>query len=826
MTPYEQLALLFEQQQQQGRRDMFRATRSLPDRVWTVEQQLAYLIWEHQGGGRAEFPATGSLLKEASGRGVFPVMGSLPEEASTTIEQQLLDILIREQREHLLAEQYRSLLSLEHSQLMAQLQRETPLQRVWTVEQQLTYLIWEHQGGGRGAFPATGSFLEEASTTIEQQLLDILIREQREHLLAEQYRSLLSLDHPQLMAQLQHETSLQQAQTGGSTLLGLDQGRAVHPLSLGSTPEARIPILPTYGNLDGFPENQYRVLLEAERQGRDHVTFPTYEVQAQQAIAAYSPRNTPSRDGSYRLAELERCMSLEHHQLLAQQQQHLRDTFLPAQADLQAGGYSYHDLPTHTQSSKARRKEIHEISKEGETPSEGSNEGTNTGSDGLLPKDNIAKKQEDLSSGKKRSREEKTDDQPIGVQIKDQLQLDSADAAPGQKCEELGVSPQKKQDGRLADENADVLRRIQKEGLIDTPKTSAEANTGTETADITDLTNHMPELTFSVSNTFEGALNSSDTHLGAELLTFAATFSQRVPNERLCKVLLELLMFGPNSGGTHFPDCQRMELATNYMSLLLSKPGFADKLSRVVKPSFWEECLDQMTSPIYTVDGDEHRISAAAIGRIGQSLHVKACCAELFLELLSRELKGFVRKLHDPDPNTDTDTDTDTGSLYSKPIVKHILDHPRRAKEALEKAFKACTQIWSMYGHFILCDLPDLEAAMEADDGPSVVSVHFVRSQASRLVQVMGKLCSYLAWLYGFDAHENAISLAYLVNGNLPQELEETTFDPAPFSDAADYSKEVRLSFLLNLDERCAPELTPVLAEMLGVVTKYNAICG
>jgi hypothetical protein len=131
-----------------------------------------------------------------------------------------------------------------------------------------------------------------------------------------------------------------------------------------------------------------------------------------------------------------------------------------------------------------------------------------------------------------------------------------------------------------------------------------------------------------------------------------------------------------------------MELATNYMSLLQSKPGFADKLSRVAKPSFWEECLDQMTSPIYAVDGDEHRISAAAIERTGQSLHVKVCCAELFLALLSRELKGFVRKQYE----------SDTESLCAKPIVKHILGHRRGAKEALEKSFKACTKLWSMYG--------------------------------------------------------------------------------------------------------------------------------
>jgi hypothetical protein len=111
-------------------------------------------------------------------------------------------------------------------------------------------------------------------------------------------------------------------------------------------------------------------------------------------------------------------------------------------------------------------------------------------------------------------------------------------------------------------------------------------------------------------------------------------------------------------------------------------------------------------------------------------------------------------------------------------------------------------------------------------NGPSDLSVHFVRSQASRLVKVMGKLCSYFAWLYGVDTHEGTSALAYLVSGISPQELEETTFDPAPFFDAADYLKEVKLSFLLNLDKRCVPQLKPILAEMLGVATKYNAIFG
>jgi hypothetical protein len=263
--------------------------------------------------------------------------------------------------------------------------------------------------------------------------------------------------------------------------------------------------------------------------------------------------------------------------------------------------------------------------------------------------------------------------------------------------------------------------------------------------------------------------------------------------------------------------------------LLLSKPGFADKLSRVAKKSFWRDCLDEMTSQIYCVPGDEHRVTAAAIERTGQSLHVKVCCAELLLSLLSQELKGLVRKQRDPDPDTDPDTETETETvaekLCSRTIATNIINE-QDCKVALLKSFEACNVLWTRYGHFILCDLPDLVTAMDTDDGPSDVSVHFVRSQASRLVDVMGKLCSYFAWLYVVNANLETSDIVWEVSCCIPKELDETIFDPSPYDDAADYSKEVKLCFLLNLDKRCVPGLKPMLADKLGVASKYNAIFG
>jgi hypothetical protein len=368
----------------------FPAARSMAERMPTLEEQLAFLMKKEQQRTR---PLTieqqlASFIEEQQGRSSsFQRSRSIPSDRSLTIEHELASLIDQQQGRHrsfqaansvadripTIDQQLALLFEQQQQSRLDVFQATSSLpERVWTVEQQLAYLTRDQQGG-YSPFPAMSSLAVEGASTIQQQLLARLIREQqldqnfpaassinpsspsRSNLLEEHHLSQLALlEHRQLLAQIQRDTHLQQAQAGGSSFAGLDQGYAGHALRLGSppgTPGSRMRIPPIYGSQDSFPGNRYRILVEAERQGSDPILSLAQGAQAQQAFAASSPRN----------AGPDRTLSLEHLQLLSQQQHRhqrtLADTHLPAPAGLHAGGYSFdnrdHDLPTHTPSSTA-----------------------------------------------------------------------------------------------------------------------------------------------------------------------------------------------------------------------------------------------------------------------------------------------------------------------------------------------------------------------------------------------------------------------------------------------------------------------------------------
>jgi hypothetical protein len=366
------------------------------ERMPTLEEQLAFLMKKEQQRAR---PLTieqqlASFIEEQQGRStLFQSSHSIPSDRSLTIEQELASLIEQQQNRHQLFQATNAAadrmptidqqLALLFEQQQQQQSRRDVFQvtnslpeRVWTVEQQLANLTRD-QPGGYSLFPAMGYPSAEGASSVQQQLLARLIREQhvdqnfaaassihpssssRSNLLDDPHLSQLALmEHRELLAQIQRSTHLQQAQAGTSSFgAGPDQGLAAYPLFVGlplETLGSRMPmpptIPPTYGDQQSFPGNRYRILVEAERQGSD----PVLSFQAQQ--------NATSCDGSYRLAGLDRALSLEEHlQLLSQQQHHQRTLLgarLPASAGLQLpGGYSFdnrdHDLPTYTPSSTA-----------------------------------------------------------------------------------------------------------------------------------------------------------------------------------------------------------------------------------------------------------------------------------------------------------------------------------------------------------------------------------------------------------------------------------------------------------------------------------------
>jgi hypothetical protein len=341
LTIEQQLASLIEEQQ--GRGSSFSRPYSITsDRPLTIEHELAALI-EQQQGRRQSFHATNYVA-----------------DRIPTIEQQLA-LLFEQQRQRQRQQQSR--------RDVFQATSSHP-ERVGTVDQQLASLSRDEQGG-YGAFPAMG-FPSEGASNVQQQLLARLIREQRvdqnfgnvssihqsspsRFNLREEHHSsqLASMEHLhlQLLAQLERDSHLQQAQAD------LDQGFAAHLSRLGSPPGNQMPIPSTYGSHDSFPGNRYRILVEAERQGSDPILLLARGAQAQQAFATSSTLNAAATDEFP-----DRPLSLEHLQLLSQQQHRqqrtIPDTHLPAQAGhQQAGGYSFDNrdrtLSTHTPSSTA-----------------------------------------------------------------------------------------------------------------------------------------------------------------------------------------------------------------------------------------------------------------------------------------------------------------------------------------------------------------------------------------------------------------------------------------------------------------------------------------
>lgn len=352
----------------------------MADRMPTLEQQLAFLIKEEQLRPRALTidQQLASFIEEQQGRSsLFPRSRTIPSDRLLTIEHELASLMEQQQgrQQSLQATNYvadrlptidqqLALLFEQQQGRRSVLQATSSLPgRVWTVEQQLA-LLTQDQQSGHAAFPAMGSLPE--TSTIQQQLVARLIQEQRvnQHFAAtgainplsrpEEYNSShsLSLEHLQLLAQLQRDTHLQQAQAGASSFDGLDYGRAVHPLSLGSHLGTRMPIPLTCGSHESSPGNRYRILVEAERQRSGPSLL-------QGVQAASSAMNADSSDESYLLAGSSRFLSLEHLQFMAQQHRHqmtLPDAYLPGQAGIlhQAGGNSFDNrdsyLPTHTPS--------------------------------------------------------------------------------------------------------------------------------------------------------------------------------------------------------------------------------------------------------------------------------------------------------------------------------------------------------------------------------------------------------------------------------------------------------------------------------------------
>jgi hypothetical protein len=286
------------------------AARSTAERMPSLEQQLASLLNEEQQRAR---PMTieqqlAAFIEEQQGRSnLFQRSQSIPSDRVLNLEHQLPSSLEQQQDIHPpfqatnsapdrmpTLEQLLASLNDEQRRRRGSFQPASSLQNgSSTIEDQLASSI-EHQQGLRGPFQ------DSRMPNIEQQLASLIYATDftspsscfPSNILTQHQPSLLpSAEHLHLLGQLQRDFAPQaqpelQAQTGSSNFGNANDSYLEFPLpsaplpsaplSTGPPPsgvprELPVPMPPPYGSQEKFPGKLYCLLIEAEREGNDHI---------------------------------------------------------------------------------------------------------------------------------------------------------------------------------------------------------------------------------------------------------------------------------------------------------------------------------------------------------------------------------------------------------------------------------------------------------------------------------------------------------------------------------------------------------------------------
>lgn len=321
----------------------------------------------------------------------------------------------------------------------------------------------------------------------------------------------------------------------------------------------------------------------------------------------------------------------------------------------------------------------------------------------------------------------------------------------------------------------------------------------------------MPE---SLATTIGKAINGPEPHLGGDLLNHIASRYDRGPTGALYLTLIKLVVQGPQSGSVSFPDCDRLRIGQMGLEELQKLPGVSTQIISLLTASHWENGLEQLASHKYTAPGDVSRYSEAAFLRMGQNLHAKRVCSDFLLRLLSHQLAPEIAK------------DQINDEVFDLPFIFNIVSHRRGPKHGLEMVLKATTLLWIQHGHLVLAK----PLGLFEQEHPSLTSRLFVQTQFRALSSSLGKICSYLSWIYMKHAHESVDDICVLISNFVCTAISETTFDPSSFLGAKanmlQHWGKVKFQFLTSLDKTIVPQLRPKLAEMLGVGAYYNAAFG
>jgi hypothetical protein len=299
----------------------------------------------------------------------------------------------------------------------------------------------------------------------------------------------------------------------------------------------------------------------------------------------------------------------------------------------------------------------------------------------------------------------------------------------------------------------------------------------------------------------------------------------RMPSDKLWLSVLDLNLFGPSSEGNYFPDAHKMELCVNYLKFVFSKDGMKDACVALIDEqyaskhrgtTYVDAFVHQMLHDYYTAPGDALRGTKQAVHRIHQSMHAKACLADIFATLLKHQLVPCMVASRNGQ-NVDYQT---------LAIVRDVLTSRRGAKDALQRTIQAFVRLYMQYGPYLLCTVQPAMKEGEAVQG----LLRFVLRDISRLAKSLGTTISCLAWLYGKEASEDADALADLCRQTVLNEIGSTDLTQihvllGTMSEELFIAK-VKLRFVMALQGEMIPQVRPKLAEKFEIAHLYNIIHG
>lgn len=343
-------------------------------------------------------------------------------------------------------------------------------------------------------------------------------------------------------------------------------------------------------------------------------------------------------------------------------------------------------------------------------------------------------------------------------------------------------------------------------------------------------TSHDPRQSSDISagtcNNYASTIKSVQAQVGIELLTQLRILHNQIPNDSLTITLYEMMLYGPKSNGTFYPDPRKVELVFNY--LMGSCKKNLETRNRLINMgtgqwSVIEGTLSRVMEPVYRVEGDECLSSDAAFYRISSSLHVITIGLNVVLELMRYQLKPAIN-----DPNK-------IEELRDQPVVKAFRACDGGVRGALKFIVGMNAWAWTHYGHFVVGDLSKPYVHVPP---PNSGHVQECEAQAIRLIQTLGKISSYTAWVYSAEEKEKmgTRKFASTIAGFFDSELNASKgdIDPYGFSKKqiaktalTQYWEKVRLRFALDLNHDVGEDFAETLyikvGEVMGLTKKYSS---